>query len=342
MRNEDDLRAALASLECRAPDAEPVLAAVRIRTAARRLVMRRHLHRSLAAGGSLAAAAVAVAVVMSTAAGLPGGPKGGPPGSHGPVTAATVLRQLANMAAEQPTPVLGPVLYVKAEGWGLDIGPNHYGLNYRSHEFGISESWYGPGREINRAKSHGKVYFRDKKISLSIYRKWWLNPAKLPVRLAALRRHLLGYSADGRRVVKYQPGPAGITILSNALQVMQTGPLRPALRASLLRLIADVAQNPPKNFLFFVLGNLTDRAGHRGVAIAEQTASDTAGTSLIIDIFAPVTGALIAQEYTWCYGPAVRDVRAADLRCTPRSYGQILVIKGMASFPRRWGKGGTR
>lgn len=116
MRTEDDLKTALAELECHAPDAPAVLVSVRAKTHARQVIVRRRLT------WSLAAAAVAVATA-SAAAALSAGPFGrvtnnGPAANAG--RAAAVLRQLAAKAAVQQAPALGPVLYVKKAIWGPD------------------------------------------------------------------------------------------------------------------------------------------------------------------------------------------------------------------------------
>lgn len=93
---------------------------------------------------------------------------------------------------------------------------------------------------------------------------------------------------------------------------MQGAPLRPAVRASLLRLMADNVR-PEGDF---VLGTVTDRADHRGIAIASS--GDRLGDfSVGVTIFDLATGAETGVEEATCSGP-VSDLATANARCHAR------------------------
>ncbi len=336
MRTEDDLRAALTSLERQALDPTAVLAAVRTKRAARQVVSHRRRTRALLAGAAASSvAAVTTATVL--AAGLFGeGTHRGPAAS--PASAAAVLRQLAVSAAVQPSPALGPVLYAKEALWGAGAG------NQRT--VAVQQEWVSAAARYFVAGT-GRAPASYTKFDPRNNADWhWRNPATLPANPAALRRHLL--SAPGSKAA----GPAARppvtpdeTVFASAVQFMATEPLRSTVRASMLRLMADIAQRSAREFV--VLGTVTDRAGHRDIAIAAQSSRvwtfssklqawklvQTRSTDMVVYLFDPVSGGLRAQEYATCTGPASTEVMAAA-RCASDGYEQYIVARAVRSLPR--------
>jgi hypothetical protein len=264
--------------------------------------------------------------------------------SANPADAAAVLRRLADAAAVQPSPALGPVEYSKSVGWGLDLGPLHYGLNYRSHEFSTQENWLGKDGASLSVSTYpgGKIPPGIIPISRSDPSKWgeelwaWYNPATLPTGEAALRQHLLHrplpcFGAARCVTAGGHPDDAW-TIMSNALDLMGSEPLPPAVRASLLRLMADQAAARVPDAKFFDLGTVTDRVGHTGVAIGYQTPAGTpAPLSLWVYIFDPGTGTLLGKEYAFCNGKF--GAYPASGSCSPSSYDQIVQITAVPAIP---------
>jgi hypothetical protein len=121
--------------------------------------------------------------------------------------------------------------------------------------------------------------------------------------------------------------------MSRSLDLMSTEPLPSAVRASLLRLMADEAARRVPDARLFGMGTITDRAGHIGVAIGYEIplAGQPSQQSLQVLIFDPGTGALLGGEYALCNGKAgSAPVRGS---CFPTSYGQILQIKAVPAIP---------
>lgn len=342
MRTEDDLRAALATLERHAPDALAVLAAVRTRRAARQVINHRRLTRSLIATAAASVAAVTAAAVLS--AGLFGG-VAGPGPAAGTGTAAAVLRRLAVAAASQPTPALGPVLYTKEELWGPRAGSRDNAA--------IQQEWVSAAADYFVAGG-GRAPASYTKLDPRDNPNWnWHNPATLPANLSALRRHLLSEPrAKSGTPVYAAPVTPDETVFDAAFEFMTTEPLPPAVRASMLRLIADIVQRSPRQFA--VLGTVTDRAGHRDIAVASESDEEwtsepnlggwklvhIASPEVVIYFFNPATGALLANEYARCTS-RVAAFKAASARCTLNDYEQYLVIKAVRSLPRRASAAGS-
>jgi len=247
-----------------------------------------------------------------------------------------VLRRLAGLAAAQPSPALGPVEYAKYVSWGLDLGTIHYGLSYRSHELTTQEAWYG-----GDGASLQVLSWPDGKIPPGIIpvsrtgasqqgkERWhWYNPATLPADPGALRKHLLTMPKPG-------PGSrpdAAQTIMSNALEFMGIEPLPPAVRASMLRLMADEAAARVSDARLINMGTVTDRAGHTGIAIGyEIPAGFPAPVSLQVLIFDPGTGALLGQEFAYCKGKL--GAQPADGQCFATSYDQMVQITAVPAIP---------
>jgi hypothetical protein len=111
-------------------------------------------------------------------------------------------------------------------------------------------------------------------------------------------------------------------------------PLPPAVRSSLLRLLADTVSASRPDASFIDMGSVTDRAGHTAVAIGFQTpAGGPAPVSLQVLVFDPATGALLGEEYAYCQGRLGRY--PAGGRCFPTSYGQLLQIKAVPAIPAK-------
>lgn len=357
MRTEDDVRAALTELEGQAPDALVVLAAVRARTSARQVINRRRRTWSLAAA---AAVSVAVACAAAILSGAFGRVHKSPPASTG--DPAAVLRQLADKAAMQPVPAVGPVLYTNDARWGQPTGKQHNGL-LDLHELDSEQEWVSAAArymiETEPSATHlrASVFSSYAKFDPANNPEWkWHNPATLPADPVALRRHLLsepgsksGAKAGGTRLTIIPPPlTRDETVLMNAFQFMSSEPLRPAVLASMLRLLADIVQRSPHDFA--VLGTVIDRAGHRDIAIGGESneiwafsalarsptwvRAHTTATQLVVYFFDPVTGALRAGEYATCSGH-VSTFAMASARCAPNSYEQFDVIKAVRSLPRK-------
>lgn len=362
MRTEDDLRAALAELERHAPDARAVLAAVRAKTDARQVIVRRRLTWSVAATAATAVAAVFVAAVVSAGA-FGRATHNGPPASAS--SAAAVLRQLAAKAAVQPTPALGPVLYAKNAIWAPDpeAGMRRNGMPVVD-ELNTQEEWvsastrflvvtYPPGKRVHTVGQPFRSWPYGENVSLDPMNNqdWnWRNPATLPANPAALRRHLLGEpgakAPSGEPKTNPRPLTPDETVFSNALQFMVSEPLRPAVRAAMLLLIADIVRRSSDKFV--VLGTVKDRAGHGDIAIAGESNeiwafaplstslhpvhAHTSDTQLVISFFDPGTGWLRAREYATCSSP-VSTFKQANARCTLASYEQNIVTEAVRSLP---------
>jgi hypothetical protein len=197
----------------------------------------------------------------------------------------------------------------------------------------------------------------------------WSDPARLPVNIAALRQHLITWQPSGftgGRWVCTNAGPAYETgggdpsapggpysyynepacgqpgpfpdpdtkaIVTNALDLMSNEPLSSAVRASMLRLLADSAARNLPNAHFVDMGTVKDRAGHVGVAIGyEAPSSGPPGTTdLQVLVFDPATGALLGNEYASCNGPSTAYPTNAN--CTAQSYDQILQVKAVPKIP---------
>jgi hypothetical protein len=283
--------------------------------------------------------------------------------------AAAVLRQLAAAAARQPAVPLGPVEYAQVKSWGLDLNrPLQYDLSYVSHETSTSWGWMAPdGSSMGYYTVPGGRYQpgtiplqKGAPTALSRARFAWYDPARLPADIAALRRHLIagaptafpGGTGAGSGsgavmcddkgchplpVPTADPAPDPVTnaIVSNALDLMTREPLPPAVRASLLRVLADSAAQGRANAHFIDMGTVTDRAGHAGVAIGYQ-APDISGppdtrSHLEVLVFDPATGALLGDEDAYCTNRAGSYPAAGS--CTPEGYDQVLQVKAVQAIP---------
>jgi hypothetical protein len=131
------------------------------------------------------------------------------------------------------------------------------------------------------------------------------------------------------------PDRATNVIVFAAQVLMATEPLPPAVRAALLRVLADSAAQGLANANFIDMGSVTDRAGHAGVAIGYR-APDTSGapgtqSHLQVLVFDSATGAMLGDEDAYCKGPA--DAYPAAGTCTPEGYDQILQVKAVPKIP---------
>jgi hypothetical protein len=262
--------------------------------------------------------------------------------------AAAVFRQLAAAAARQPAVPLGPVEYSEIKQWGLDLGTLHYDLSYVSHETQTDRAWVGrdgsylwyytfpagtkidPG--LTRLQQGGPSPAAKARFA-------WRDPAKLPVDIAALRRHLIaGYVAppgSAPTIPGLSPDQVAQAIVTGSYTLMAGEPLPPAVRASLLRVLADSAAQGLANAHFINMGTVTDRAGHAGVAIGYEI-PDRGGvpgtqTRLEVLVFDPATGALLGLEWAYCTAPASSYPAAGS--CTPSFYDQILQVKAVQTIP---------
>jgi hypothetical protein len=192
--------------------------------------------------------------------------------SAAPDSASAEWRRLADVAAAQPTPALGPVVYTKTQNWGLDLGAIHYGLGYRSHETNTEENWTGSDGAYLRVVTYpgGKVPPGIIPLNTSPpsadgkknYAKY--GPASLPTTESLMRQRLLQECRSG-------PCPTSdetYNLVINAMELMGSEPMPPAARAATLRVLADAAASRGPRRAFFNLGNVADRAGHKAVAIA--------------------------------------------------------------------------
>ena len=271
----------------------------------RRRWRREHARRGWRAALPAAGAGAAVAAILAVVLLLAGNPAPGPgispePGqaasgslvelvanltAHPPTIhgdASAELRWLAGIAAAQPAPAaLGPVEYVKAESWGLDLGTTHYGLSYRSHQTDIEEVWAGSDGAFLMVRTWpgGKVPAGNIPVSRSgpsaqraAAFAAWSDPARLPASEAAMRQRLLGLDCPSPG--QCAAGDSTSQIVTSAEGLMGGEPLPPAARAAILRVLADTAANPGAHQAFYDLGSVTDRAGHKAVAIAYEKQED--------------------------------------------------------------------
>ena len=282
-----------------------------------------------------------------------------------PGGAAAVFSRLADAAAAQPSPGLGPVEYAESKGWGLDLGTLHYNLSYRSHVTDTQQSWMGPDGASLDVTTYpgGKIppgiipVHRSGPSKRGEAAFAWYNPARLPAGEAALRQHLLdrpggflppvcrpgqapggrtepssgGNAASGGAVSPACQDPV-TAIVNTSVELMGGEPLPPAVRASLLRLLADTVRASGPDASFIDMGTVTDRAGHTAVAIGFQTpAAAPAPVSLQVLVFDPATGALLGEEYAYCQGRV--GSYPAGGRCFPTSYAQLLQVKAVPAIP---------
>jgi hypothetical protein len=120
--------------------------------------------------------------------------------------------------------------------------------------------------------------------------------------------------------------------MSNSLDLMSSEPLPPAVRASMLRLIAGEAAKRVPDARFVDMGTVSDRAGHSGVAIGyEMPADGPEPVSLQVVIFDPGTGAFLGEEFAYCKGTV--GAHPANGSCFPTSYDQIVQITAVPSIP---------
>lgn len=348
-------------------------AAVAAVAALRQVTGPRLVSRPVLAGGALAATAAgaAAALVLSTSAGpapghqhpgasrtanpAVGPPLGTQPGLVAALTydglpadpgdAAAVLRRLADRAAAQPAPALGPVYYTKVAIWGRDLGRAHYGLDYRAPDtYEIQQQWQGRHADLYVARyPHGKVPPGIIPVSRQTTKKgdpalWRAHdPTTFPVSPRALWQRFLSLTPNNN---PSYPLPPGLRFMSSAFVLMTSEPLPPAVRATMLRLMAGVVAKPPAQYSYIDMGAVTDRAGRRGIAIA-QVAPDFVGergygkpgspSQLIVFIYDPATGALLGSESADCKGPVT--AQNANAICAPDSYSQYLRVEAAASVP---------
>lgn len=114
---------------------------------------------------------------------------------------------------------------------------------------------------------------------------------------------------------------------------MTREPLPPAVRASLLRVLADSAARNLPNAHFVDMGTVNDRAGHVGVAIGYEAPEygSPGTTDLLVLVFNPATGALLGNEYATCNAPSTAYPTNAN--CNAESYDQILQVKAVQKIP---------
>jgi hypothetical protein len=177
------------------------------------------------------------------------------------------------------------VEYSRAQSWGLDLGTTHYGLGYVSHQSNLDENWMGSdGASLEvRTWPGGKVPQGNIPVGRTgpnaqdkaLFSKWD-NPATLPTSESLMREHLLGMSCPAPGACFGDENPTA-EIVTSAQTLMDSEPLPPAARAAILRVLADTAAHPGSHQAFYDLGSVTDRAGHKAVAIAyeAQTAAPT-------------------------------------------------------------------
>jgi hypothetical protein len=262
-----------------------------------------------------------------------------------PGDAAIVLRRLADRAAAQPAPALGPVYYSKVAVWGRDLGRAHYGLDYRARDtLVIQEEWQGRHADLHITRyPHGKAPPGIIPISRPTTKTgnppgWRAhNPATFPASPRTLWQRFLSLTPNKNM---WGPLSPGLRFMSSAFVVMTSEPLPPAVRATMLRLMAGVVAKPPAQYSYIDMGAVTDRAGKRGIAIA-QVGPDFVGergygrpgspSLLIVYIYDPATGALLGSEDADCKGPVT--AQNANASCAPDAYFQYLQVKAVGSVP---------
>jgi hypothetical protein len=276
-----------------------------------------------------------------------------------PGAAAAVLGELADRAAAQPAPVLGPVAYSSRLQWDY-IGDVPLSLNYRGRTYWRQEVWFDTrtGAFAGRSTKFSAASPAGKFLGASGFRaSGWsrrlaalVNPATLPSAPAALSRVLAALTPKATRSPLYAGGghllPARaarqFTVLtqqvntySHALRLMANEPLRPAVRAGLLRLLASLAAHPVPGLTWVYLGTATDRTRPSGVAVgAEQASYPGPGlVGLTAIIFDPRTGALLDTAGDGCR-IAMGTVPTSQGDCRPYDYAQFTPPTAAHALPR--------
>jgi len=244
----------------------------------------------------LAAIAAAVLIALAVTAALRLGSTAGPP----PATAATVLEQLARVAAKQTSEVPGPGQYLYTASRSMNesdtMGRSETICTVVFSEF--RQNWVAPDGHGLFRETDGPPHYTSKRDAAKCRPlpghgstagtfNTWAAPGclsiapiplgKLPTNPARLRARLLTGKVEGG-----PPGPAEAFI--QVADLLRNTDASPRLRAALYRAAIGL---PGVRFL----GTLTDELGRRGLALA----IDSAGIRHEL-IFNPATSAMMAER----------------------------------------------
>jgi hypothetical protein len=255
----------------------------------------RRSRRRLGWTARVGAVAVTAVLAVAVASALRSGSTAGPPPA-----AATVLEQLARVAARQPSAVPGPgqFLYtathartgatsVTAGGIVCEVKFTEYRQNWvAANGEGLFVETDGPP-EYSSAHDRANCRSAPEQGNAAGASYTWAAPGclsiepiplrRLPTDPATLRARLLTGKVEGG-----PPGPAEAFI--QVADLLRNSDASPALRAALYRAAAGL---PGVRFL----GTVTDELGRRGLALA----IDSHGVRHEL-LFAPGTSALLAER----------------------------------------------
>ncbi len=126
-----------------------------------------------------------------------------------------------------------------------------------------------------------------------------------------------------------------VLVYTDAIHLMGAEPLPPAMRASLLQLVADIAANPGPGRRWVDLGTITDRIGRTGVAVAAEDGDFNGPHTLELSvmIFDPHTGALLDTSTAGC-AINIGTIPTARGECSPYDYTEFLSVKAVAQVPQ--------
>jgi hypothetical protein len=126
-----------------------------------------------------------------------------------------------------------------------------------------------------------------------------------------------------------------ILVSTDAIGLMGAEPLPPAVRGSLLQIVADIAANPGRGYRWVDLGTITDRIGRTGVAVAWENGGFNGPHTIELGvmIFDPHTGALLDTSHAGC-AVDLGAVPAARGECVPYDYTELLAIKAVKQVPQ--------
>lgn len=126
-----------------------------------------------------------------------------------------------------------------------------------------------------------------------------------------------------------------VIIYTDAVGLMSAEPLPPAMRASLLQLMADIAASPGPGRRWVDLGTITDRLGRTGIAVASEQGKFNGPHTLELNvmIFDPQTGALLDTSDAGC-AINIGTIPTARGECIPYDYTEFLAIRAVPQVPR--------
>jgi len=133
----------------------------------------------------------------------------------------------------------------------------------------------------------------------------------------------------------HNPNGPRVIIYTDAVGLMGAEPLPPAMRGSLLRLVAGIAANPGPGRRWVDLGTITDRLGRTGVAVASEQGNFNGPHTLELNvmIFDRQTGALLDTSNAGC-AINIGAIPTARGECVPYDYTELVAVKAVRQVPQ--------